>query len=86
MDSQDLFKDNWIYVHSPEVKHGRITNFRNWSKELNRDKKTTILCMEFWAFDNDPIWKDNDENIAELAKKEIHQVKLVPPQTKILKS
>ena len=38
------------------------------------------------AFDNDPIWKDNDENIAELAKKEIHQVKLVPPQTKILKS
>ena len=86
VDSQDLFKDNWIYVHSPEVKHGRITNFRNWSKELNRDKKTTILCMEFWAFDNDPIWKDNDENIAELAKKEIHQVKLVPPQTKILKS
>jgi len=86
VDSEDLFKDNWIYVHSPEVKHGRITNFRNWSKELNRGKKTTILCMEFWAFDNDPIWKDNDENIAELAKKEIHMVKLVPPQTKILKS
>ena len=86
VDSQDLFKDNWIYVHSPEVKHGRITNFRNWSKELNRDKKTTILCMEFWAFDNDPIWKESDENIAELAKKEIHMVKLVPPQTKILKS
>jgi protoporphyrinogen oxidase len=84
VDSMDLFRDNWIYVHSPEVKHGRITNFRNWSKDLNGDKKTTILCMEFWAFDNDPIWKDQDENIAELAKKEIHLLKLVPPHTKIL--
>ena len=84
VDSMELFSDNWIYVHSPEIKHGRITNFRNWSRELNRDKKTTILCMEFWAFDNDPIWKEQDENIAELAKKEIHLLKLVPPQTKIL--
>jgi len=86
VDSMELFSDNWIYVHSPEVKHGRITNFRNWSRELNRDKKTTILCMEFWAFDNDPIWKDRDENIAELAEKEIRLLKLVPPQTEILNS
>jgi protoporphyrinogen oxidase len=68
VNSMELFGDNWIYMHSPEVKHGRITNFRNWSKELNRDKATTILCMEFWAFDNDPIWNDKDENIADLAK------------------
>jgi len=84
VDSMELFRDNWIYVHSPEVKHGRITNFRNWSKDLYRDKKTTILCMEFWAFDNDPIWKDSDENIALLAKKEIHTVRLAPTQVKIL--
>jgi len=84
VDSLELFRDNWIYVHSPEVKHGRITNFRNWSKELNRGKKTTILCMEFWAFDQDPIWKEKDENIAALAVKEIHAVRLVPPQAKIL--
>ena len=84
VDSMELFADNWIYVHSPEVKHGRITNFRNWSRQINRDKKTTILCMEFWAFDEDEIWKDKDENIAELAKKEIHLLKLVPPETKIL--
>jgi len=82
--STELFSDNWIYVHSPEVKHGRITNFRNWSKEIIKGKQTTILCMEFWAFDDDAIWKDKDENIAELAKKEIHLLKLVPEQTKIL--
>ncbi|HOY30723.1 MAG TPA: FAD-dependent oxidoreductase [Bacteroidales bacterium] len=84
VDSTDLFKDNWIYVHSPEVKHGRIANFRNWSPELIRGKNTTILGMEFWAFDNDPIWNDTDENISELAKSEISKLRLVPEQTKIL--
>lgn len=86
VDSTELFRDNWIYVHSPEVKHGRITNFRNWSKELYMDKKTTIVCMEFWAFDEDVIWKEKDEVIAELAKKEIRLLKLVPTQMKILNS
>jgi protoporphyrinogen oxidase len=86
VDSMELFRDNWIYVHSPEVKHGRITNFRNWSKDLNRDKKTTILCMEFWAFDQDPIWKEDDEKIAQLAKQEIRALKLVPAEVNILNS
>jgi hypothetical protein len=71
-------------VHSPEVKHGRITNFRNWSKELNNDKKTTILCMEYWEFDKDYIWKDKDENIKELAEIEIHILKLFPALVRIL--
>lgn len=83
VDSIELFKDNWIYVHSPEVRLGRITNFRNWSKELNRDKKTTILCIEYWAFDNESIWKDQDKNIAELAKKEVRILKLIPEKIKI---
>ena len=86
VESTDLFHDNWIYVHSPEVKHGRITNFRNWSKGLNRDKQTTILCMEFWAFDTDDIWKEDDEMIACLAKEEIRKLKLVPPDIEILNS
>lgn len=84
VDSTDLFSDNWIYIHSPEVRTGRITNFRNWSKELNRAKSTTILCMEYWAFDNDPIWHDRDENIAKLAKKELRILKLFPSEIEIL--
>jgi protoporphyrinogen oxidase len=27
----DVFPDNWIYIHSPEVKVGRIQNYKNWS-------------------------------------------------------
>jgi len=84
IDAIHLFKDNWIYVHSPEVKHGRITNFRNWSKDLYGDKQTTIICLEFWAFDQDLIWGESDQYLAELAKKEINLLKLLPSNAKII--
>lgn len=85
VDVLDLFEDNWIYVHSPDVEHGRITNFRNWCPSLNRDKNTTILCMEFWCFDKDEMWSWDDSKVAELAKKEINKLGLVPKTAKILK-
>ena len=78
VDSPDVFSDNWIYINSPEVTHGRITNFRNWTRDLYRDKKTTILCIEFWAFDKDPTWNYNDESVGELAKREIQKTGLIP--------
>src|SRR5262249_12297336 len=31
---RDVFRDNWIYVHSPHVRVGRIQNFKNWSAEM----------------------------------------------------
>ena len=86
IDAQNLFEDNWIYIHSSEVQHGRITNFRNWSKSLCKDKKETILCLEYWAFDTDEIWTQDDEKIALLAKKEIRQLGLVNSKTAIKNS
>ena len=29
--SPTLFPDNWIYIHDPSVKVGRVQNFRSWS-------------------------------------------------------
>jgi protoporphyrinogen oxidase len=84
IDNENLFSDNWIYVHAPNVKHGRITNFRNWCPSLNRDKKTSIVCMEYWCFDNDSEWKAKDEDLISLAKEEILKIKLVPKSAKIL--
>lgn len=77
INRKDLFEDNWIYVHSPEVKHGRITNFRNWCLSLNRGKETTILCLEFWAFNSDAIWKEDDQYLGDLAIKELKTLKLI---------
>lgn len=86
IDATDLFEDNWIYVHSPDVKHGRITNFRNWCPTLYNDKKTSIICLEFWAFEKDEVWNMSDDNLSEIAKKEISQLGLMPTDAEILNS
>jgi len=84
IDSVDLFPDNWIYVHSPDVLHGRITNFRNWSAELYGDKKTTILCLEYWCFDEDTIWKQDEVEMGKLGEKELRSMKLIKSTDKVL--
>ena len=34
LDRDKLFPDNWIYIHTPGVKVGRIQNFNNWSAAM----------------------------------------------------
>jgi protoporphyrinogen oxidase len=76
-DSSALFPDQWIYVHSEKLKTGRITNFRNWVPSINRGKIETILCLEYWCYDSDDIWKEDDKNLIALATEEIYQTTLV---------
>ena len=60
IDAENLFADNWLYIHSPELRTGRITNFRNWVPEFYGDKKTSILAMEYWCYDDDRIWTQDE--------------------------
>ncbi|MDE0471455.1 MAG: FAD-dependent oxidoreductase [Ekhidna sp.] len=80
----DLFTDNWLYIHSPDVRHGRVTNFRNWCPSLNRDSKTTILCMEFWCFEDEAIWTTGEDHVIKIAKDEIYKINLISGEDKIL--
>lgn len=86
IDQEHLFTDNWLYIHSPDIKHGRITNFRNWCSSLNKNKKTTILCLEFWCFENDEIWTGDEQNIINTAHEEIFKINLIPKTSKIINS
>ena len=68
---QILFPDNWIYIHSPKVKVGRIQNFKNWSAEMVPDSSKTCLGMEYFANIGDSLWSKTDEELIELATKEL---------------
>ena len=46
VDRADLFRDNWIYVHDPAVRVGRIQNFKNWSAAMVADPGKT--CASAW--------------------------------------
>ncbi len=64
------FPDNWIYVHSPEVKVGRIQNFGSWSPYMVKDSMT-CLGLEYFVFEGDELWNASDSDLVELAKSEL---------------
>ncbi len=71
VDGEDLFPDNWLYIHEPALRVGRITNFRNWVPELNCGKRETILCLEYWCNFEDSLWSSQDEELVTIASREI---------------
>jgi protoporphyrinogen oxidase len=66
-----LFPDNWIYVHSPDVKVGRIQNPKNWSADLVPDPRKTSLGMEYFCTEGDALWTMSDADLIKLATREI---------------
>ena len=73
----NLFADNWIYIHDPGVKLGRIQNFNNWSREMVAEPNTTCLGLEYFCFEGDGLWTMSDADLIELGKRELEQLGLV---------
>jgi len=72
------FPDNWIYIHSPKVKVGRIQNFGSWSPYLIKEGRT-CLGLEYFVFEGDEHWTMDDADLIELGKKELAILGLVGP-------
>lgn len=72
-----VFPDTWIYIHDPEVKVGRIQNFKNWSPFLVPDPNQTCLGLEYFCNEGDPLWNMTDDQLIELGKKELETLGLV---------
>jgi protoporphyrinogen oxidase len=79
VEKADLFPDNWIYIHDPSVKVGRIQNFRSWSPEMVPDEKLACLGLEYFCFEGDGLWTASDDELFALAKKELAHVGLAEP-------
>jgi protoporphyrinogen oxidase len=67
----DLFPDQWLYVHAPEVGFGRIANFRNWVPEICGSSPNSILSLEYWCYDQDALWQQTDESLIQTAQREV---------------
>ena len=76
LNSADPFPDNWIYIHSPDVKVGRIQNFRAWSEEMVPDPNTASIGMEYFCNIGDDLWEMSGEELHALASKELAQLGL----------
>ncbi len=80
IDGEDLFPDNWIYIHEPDVTVGRIQNFRSWSPDMVPDPKKASIGLEFFCFEGDKLWTMADDDLIELGKKELDQLGLAKPE------
>jgi protoporphyrinogen oxidase len=79
VNSPEVFPDNWIYIHDPEVRLGRIQNFKNWSPDMVPDSSKTCLGLEYFCFEGDGPWVMKDEEMVALAKKELASLGLAAP-------
>jgi protoporphyrinogen oxidase len=71
-----LFPDNWIYVHDPSVKVGRIQNFKNWSPDMIPDPAKSSLGLEYFCQEGDALWTLSDGELIELGKREVTRIGL----------
>ncbi|KPK01565.1 MAG: FAD-dependent oxidoreductase [Nitrospira bacterium SG8_35_4] len=77
VNKPDLFPDNWLYIHDPDVKVGRIQNFKNWSPFMVPDSSKTCLGLEYFCFEGDELWNMPENDLIGLGKREIENIGLV---------
>jgi len=74
LDKEHVFPDQWLYVHSPEVRLGRIQNYKNWSSAMTADTKKTSLGLEYFCTEGDSLWNMNDVDLINYAAGEIEKI------------
>ena len=73
----NLFPDNWIYVHDPDVHVGRIQNYGNWSSAMVPVPGASCLGLEYFCFEGDRLWSMTDAELVQLGISEVAQLGLL---------
>ncbi|WP_017296386.1 NAD(P)/FAD-dependent oxidoreductase [Geminocystis herdmanii] len=76
IDAEDLFPDNWIYIHDQNFRVGRIQNFKNWSQKMVPDITKTCLGMEYFCSEGDDLWSLSNSELIKLATQELERLGL----------
>jgi protoporphyrinogen oxidase len=80
LDGEDLFPDNWIYIHEPGVRVGRIQNYRSWSPWMVPDPDSACVGLEYFCFRGDDLWTMSDDELVALATEELASLGLAAPE------
>jgi protoporphyrinogen oxidase len=72
------FPDNWIYLHDPATRAGRVQNYGAWAPEMVPEG-CTCLGVEYFCFEGDEIWEMSDLDAVAYATEELARIKLIDP-------
>lgn len=73
------FPDNWIYLHDPATRAGRVQNYGAWSPAMVKPG-ATCLGVEYFCFDGDDIWEMESEEAVSFARDELARIGLIDPE------
>jgi protoporphyrinogen oxidase len=76
LDGAEPFPDTWVYLHDPEVRAGRVQNFRAWSPELVPAPDRCCVGVEYFCSVGDDLWRTPDADLVKLAGDELARVGL----------
>ncbi len=76
LKDKHIFSDNWVYIHDPGVRVGRIQNYKSWSPEMVPDQDYACYGLEYFCFEGDGLWDSSDPALIALASRELAQIGL----------
>lgn len=74
----DIFPDQWIYIHDKQVKAARIANYNNFS-DRQSSLKQSALSVEYFVFRTDSLWRAKDDDLIAFATTELQRIGLLRP-------
>ena len=77
VDQRDVFPDQWIYIHDPELLVGRLQNYKNWSPEMVPDPAKSCLGLEYFCDGGDALWSRDDDDLIALGTREVAKLGFV---------
>jgi len=77
LDKEELFPDQWLYIHEPGVKLARVQNYKNWSAAMVPDQRKTTLGLEYFCGEGDALWEMNDVDLINFALGELERIGIV---------
>jgi protoporphyrinogen oxidase len=80
LKDREQFSDNWIYIHDPGVRVGRVQNFKSWSPEMVGDPGLNCYGLEYFCFEGDGLWNSTDADLVKLATEELAKIGLAAPE------
>ncbi len=76
LNREHVFPDQWLYIQDPDVRMGRIQNYKNWSPAMTVDSKKTSLGLEYFCSQDDDLWRMNDVDLIDFSVSELEKIKL----------
>jgi protoporphyrinogen oxidase len=77
MRCRQKLPDTWVYIHSPQIRAGRVQFFSNWSPYMVPDENCSSLGLEYFCTEGDELWGSPDQQLIELGIGEAVRLRMV---------